>query len=161
MRMWESRVVQDRPPRCWSHLRKQGKGDRATTSLTVRHGESCAQSRIILDLRLRAGQKGLPFRLEGTEPPLKLPLRGGLFASFQERLASGRRLVSTRRLSLAPGCCRVKYIRLGPQAGAGQKVVFKTSARQGLEVRVAEVIVHGCANIFVRNIDAAYALVVG
>ena len=51
-------------------------------------------------------------------------------------------------------------IGLLPEALAGQEAVLEGSAGHLLEVEVAEVVLEGCPDVLVREVDARYTFVV-
>src|ERR1035438_907625 len=99
-------------------------------------------------------------RLKGPEPSFQFPLRGGLFAAVEKRLALGGRLVRAEHLRLASSDGSGKRVRRGPQTRARQKVVLHPRASQLLQILVAQVVVECCTDVFAGNLNAAYALII-
>jgi hypothetical protein len=91
----------------------------------------------------------------------ELPLFSGFFAGLKKAQAVRRGVRDSEWLSSTGGDSFGEGVRLLPEAGSWKEAVLETGARGLLQVEIREVELHCCARVFVGEIDAGDALVVG
>ena len=98
---------------------------------------------------------------KSAKAALEFPLLAGLFAALNKRFAGGGRFFFAEA---GPRTCRggaSENIRGCPQAGTREEAVFEARADHLLEIGIVEIVgLHG-ADVFVGEVDARDAFIVG
>src|ERR1700728_3822920 len=100
-------------------------------------------------------------RVKRAEASLLLPLRRSFLAAVKKSLALLGGMIGSERLAAAGLVRGRERVLFGPQARAGQEIMFHAGAGQLLQLVVSEVVVQRGARVLVRDFDAAYAFVIG
>src|SRR6516162_6756721 len=106
-------------------------------------------------------KKNLQFEFKLAETAFEFPLLRRFFAGLQESSARPRGLVISQRVFRASRYDRREVVGRAPQAFAGEKTVLDACAHDLLYIAVVESIRLHCSHIFVSQVDARDAFVVG